>query len=159
MIQIKCSIEGVEIRKPKRFSDRRGWLCELFRQDEIKDGKYPVMSYISMTKPGAARGPHEHRFQTDYICFPGQSKFKVHLWDNRPESETFGDFFSFEVEKNSVIMVIIPPGIVHAYKNIGDIEGIIFNAPDRLYAGVNRKEPVDEIRYEDNPDSKFKIND
>ncbi|RKX23239.1 MAG: dTDP-4-dehydrorhamnose 3,5-epimerase [Candidatus Zixiibacteriota bacterium] len=159
MIQIECKIEGVEIRKPRRFSDERGWLCEFFRQDEIKDEKYPVMSYVSMTRPGVTRGPHEHRFQTDYICFPGQSRFKVYLWDNRPESETFGDFFSFEAEENSVVMVIIPPGIVHAYKNIGTSEGIIFNAPDRLYAGINRKEPVDEIRYEEKSDSKFKIND
>lgn len=159
MIQTKCNIEGVEIREPQKFSDERGWLCELFRQDQIKDEKYPVMSYVSATKPGVVRGPHEHRFQTDYICFPGQSKFKVYLWDNRQDSKTYGDYFGFEVEENSVTMVKIPPGVVHAYKNIGDEEGIIFNAPDRLYAGINREEPVDEIRYEEKPDSKFWIND
>jgi len=159
MIQTKCNLEGVEIRKPKKFSDERGWLCELFRQDEIKDGKFPVMSYLSMTKPGVGRGPHEHQFQTDYICFFGHSRFKVYLWDNRPDSETFGDFFFFEVDENSVTMLIIPPGVVHAYKNIGEIEGLIFNAPDRLYAGVDRKEPVDEIRYEEKSDSKFKLDD
>ena len=157
MIQIKNNINGVEIRKPEKFSDQRGWLCELFRQDEIKDGKYPVMSYLSMTKPGVARGPHEHRFQTDYICFLGQSKFKMFLWDNRADSETFGDFFSFEIEEKSVVMLVIPPGVVHAYKNIGKIDGIILNAPDRLYAGVNREEAVDEIRYEEQAECKFKI--
>jgi len=159
MIEIKNNIKGVEIRKPESYSDERGWLCELFRQDEIKDGRYPVMSYLSMTKPGVARGPHEHRFQTDYICFFGNSKFKMYLWDNRPDSATFGDNFSFELEENSVVMITIPPGVVHAYKNIGKTEGLIFNAPDRLYAGVNREEAVDEIRYEDKSDCKFKIDD
>ncbi|MCP4705913.1 MAG: dTDP-4-dehydrorhamnose 3,5-epimerase [candidate division Zixibacteria bacterium] len=159
MIQTKCNIKGVEIRKLEKFSDERGWLCEFFRQDEIKDGKYPVMSYISATKPGVSRGPHEHRFQTDYICFPGQSIFKVFLWDNRADSGTFGDSFIFEVKENSPTMIIIPPGVVHAYKNIGEIEGMILNAPDRLYAGVNHEEPVDEIRYEEQSDNKFKIDD
>ncbi|RKX17142.1 MAG: dTDP-4-dehydrorhamnose 3,5-epimerase [Candidatus Zixiibacteriota bacterium] len=112
-----------------------------------------------MTKPGVARGPHEHRFQTDYICFFGLSKFKMYLWDNRPESETYGNSFSFEAKENSVMMIEIPPGVVHAYKNIDNIKGIIFNAPDRLYAGVNREEAVDEIRYEEQSDIKFKIDD
>ncbi len=159
MIQTKCNIEGVVIRELKMFSDERGWLAEIFRQDEINDGKQPVMSYLSMTKPGVSRGPHEHRFQTDYICFTGQSRFKIYLWDNRPESKTFGDSFFFEVAQNSPVLVLIPPGVVHAYKNIGQSEAIIFNAPDRLYAGTNRKEPVDEIRYEEKPDGQFKIDD
>jgi hypothetical protein len=33
----------------------------------------------------------------------------------------------------------------------------VINIPNRLYAGVNRAEPVDEIRHEDAADSRFKL--
>ena len=45
--------------------------------------------------------------------------------------------------------VIVPPGVVHAYKNIGSTPGWVFNAPNRLYAGPGKRSPVDEIRHEE----------
>ena len=110
-----------------------------------------------MTKAGISRGPHEHKYQTDYICFLGISKFQIYLWDNRPGTPTLGIKYKFIADKNEIVRVKIPPGVVHAYKNIGNDEGLVFNAPDRLYAGKNHDESVDEIRYEDSQDSKFKI--
>jgi dTDP-4-dehydrorhamnose 3,5-epimerase len=159
MNNIKCHIDGVELRELKKHSDNRGWLCELFRQDEIDDKTYPVMSYISMTKPGASRGPHEHKFQTDYICFLGESRFRIFLWDNRSGSSTPPERFVFESGKNAIIGIKIPPGVVHAYKNIGDHDGLVINAPDKLYSGKEHKEVVDEIRYEDRRDSGFIMDD
>jgi dTDP-4-dehydrorhamnose 3,5-epimerase len=53
--------------------------------------------------------------------------------------------------------VIVPPGVVHGYKNIGDKPGWVFNAPNRLYAGRGKQEPVDEIRHEDEDGSPFRI--
>jgi dTDP-4-dehydrorhamnose 3,5-epimerase len=52
-------------------------------------------------------------------------------------------------------MVIVPPGVVHAYKNVGIENGLVFNAPDRLYAGEGKKSPVDEVRHEEVEDSPF----
>ena len=61
---MKCDIDGVDIRELSRHEDNRGWLQELFRQDELDPGVYPVMSYVSLTRAGQSRGPHEHRQQT-----------------------------------------------------------------------------------------------
>src|SRR5947209_11731692 len=72
--------------------DARGWLCELFRHDELPPAFHPVMAYLSMTEPGVARGPHEHVAQADYFCFLGPSNFTAYLWDNRPHSPTFRAF-------------------------------------------------------------------
>jgi len=44
---------------------------------------------------------------------------------------------------------------VHAYKNIGGEDGIVFNAPNRLYAGAGKRSPVDEIRHEEETGSPF----
>ena len=51
--------------------------------------------------------------------------------------------------------VIIPPGIVHGYKNVSRKPGLVFNGPNRLYAGQGKKEPVDEVRHEDTNNSPY----
>jgi dTDP-4-dehydrorhamnose 3,5-epimerase len=159
MSRAECHIDGVIIKQLEKYTDSRGWLAELFRLDEIDAKKFPQMAYVSMTKPGVSRGPHEHREQTDYLCFTGQSRFRIYLWDNRPKSATYKRHCRFETEEGEIVAVIIPPGVVHAYKNIGAVDGFIINAPNQLYAGPGKKNEVDEIRHEDNPDSNFKIED
>jgi dTDP-4-dehydrorhamnose 3,5-epimerase len=154
---IESRIKGVIIRKPALFEDRRGWLTEIFRVDEIDPELQPVMAYISITKPGVTRGPHEHNNQTDFLSFPGISRFRIHLWDNRRESPTFGVYYSFETDLRVPYIVIVPPGVVHAYTNIGEDEGVTVNCPDKLYRGEGKSEPVDEIRHEENPESPFKV--
>jgi dTDP-4-dehydrorhamnose 3,5-epimerase len=137
------------------FQDDRGWLTEVFRQDEIDPDVLPVMGYVSMTRPGVARGPHEHRDQTDWFCFVGPSRFRLSLWDARKGSSTQGRKMVIEAGEGRPAMVVIPPGVIHAYRNIGLVEGLVFNCPNRLYAGKGKKEPVDEIRHEDAPGSPY----
>ncbi len=152
---MKCDIKGVVVRELKKYTDRRGWLMELFRHDELDKEFFPAMTYLSMTSPGVARGPHEHVDQADYFCFVGPSTFRLYLWDNRADSPTHGLKATFDLGEKTPASVIVPKGVVHAYKNIGGVDGIVFNAPNRLYAGEGRRDPVDEIRHEEDPDSRF----
>jgi len=103
------------------------------------------------------RGPHEHSRQTDYFCFIGPSTFRLYVWDNRSDSISFRKKCQIDVGEGNQVAVIIPPGVVHGYKNIGEADGIVYNAANRLYRGENRKEPADEIRHEDISDSPFVI--
>lgn len=150
-------IHDVVVKPLVKHLDERGWLSELFRHDELEKDLLPAMAYISMTQPGIARGPHEHVTQTDCFCFVGPSNFKVYLWDHREGSPTRGTRQIVFAGVDSPKVVIVPPGIVHAYKNIGTENGFVFNAPNRLYAGQGKKEPVDEIRHEDVKDSPFSL--
>lgn len=150
-------IDGVIWRPLRKYQDPRGWLCELFRHDEMPPEYFPVMAYISMTEPGVARGPHEHVDQADYFCFLGPSNFQLYLWDNRPSSPTYGVRQTEVVGQDRPMAVIIPPGVVHAYKNVGTVQGLVFNCPNRLYRGHGRSQPVDEIRHEDDPRSVFHL--
>lgn len=137
-----------------RWEDSRGWLSELYRDDELPEGFEPVMGYLSVTKPGVARGPHEHREQSDGFVFLF-GRYELHLWENRPgypeayEVHTVG-------EENRVF-VIVPPGVVHAYRNVGEQDAAVLNFPDRLYAGRGKSEPVDEIRHENDEGSRFRL--
>lgn len=153
----KGSIHDVTVKPLKKFLDERGWLAELFRSDELAPAIMPAMAYISMTQPGVARGPHEHVDQTDYFCFIGPANFKVYLWDARPGSPTCGVKQVLFAGLDSPAMVVVPPGVVHAYRNVGTENGIVFNGPNRLYAGPGKVEPVDEIRHEEKPDSPFQL--
>ena len=149
----KGEIEGVVINKLIKFSDERGFLVETFRTDNLLDDLKPVMSYVSYTRPGTARGPHEHKRQTDIFCFMGPGNFKIKLWDNREESKTYRYCMEIVGGEDNHIRVIVPPGVVHGYKNISsEVDGMVLNYPDKLYRGWGKKEEVDEIRHEDKED-------
>jgi len=51
----------------------------------------------------------------------------------------------------------VPAGVVHAYQNIGDAEGIVINCPNKLYRGPGRREEVDEIRHENDSETIFRM--
>ncbi len=151
------TIAGVIWRPLTKYQDSRGWLCELFRHDELAAELHPVMAYISLTEVGVARGPHEHVDQTDCFCFLGPSSFKVYLWDIRKDSPTY---LARQIEVVGIdrpMLLIVPPGVVHAYRNVGGEPGLVFNCPNRLYRGPGKKEPVDEIRHEERADSLFRL--
>ena len=155
----KGKIHDVVVYPLRKFVDERGWLCELFRHDEIAAEFYPVMAYISVTEPNTQRGPHEHFEQADLFCFLGTSNFKLRLWDNREDSPTFMNVMTLFVGADNAQAIIIPKGIVHAYKNVGSEKGVVINCPNRLYMGAGKKEEIDEIRHEDDPDTIFRIDD
>jgi len=150
-------IDGVLIKSLRRFEDARGWLTELYREDELEPPYHPVMAYVSQTLPGVVRGPHEHHGQTDYFAFIGPGDFKVYLWDTREDSPTSGNRQSMILGESDMRAVVVPPGVVHAYKNVSSRPAVVFNAPNRLYAGEGRAEPVDEIRHEHVAESPFEL--
>ena len=148
-------IHDVIIKDLKKFADDRGWLSELFREDEIPEAYRPAMTYISVTEPGVARGPHEHVDQADMFAFIGPSDFKIYLWDNRKDSPSRNTRHIFLAGERAPKSIIVPPGVVHAYKNVGTVQGLVVNMPNRLYAGKGKKEAVDEIRHETRSDTLF----
>ena len=152
-------IKGVVVNQLTRSFDSRGWLAELYRHDSLAEEFFPVMAYVSATNPGVTRGPHEHVDQADFFCFLGPSNFRLRLWDNRAESETFCCMTTLVVGADNPASVLIPAGVVHAYQNVGDVDGIVINCPNRLYRGYGRKEEVDEIRHEDDGDTLYRMND
>ena len=151
------SIDGVVWKPLKKYHDERGWLCELFRADEVPAEFRPVMGYISLSAPGIVRGPHEHVEQADFFCFLGPANFQVSLWDNRPRSRTYRVQQTEIIGVDRPMALIIPPGVAHAYENISQEPGLVFNCPNRLFMGPGRKGPVDEVRHEDDPDSPFRL--
>ena len=151
------TIDGVVIKPLSKYIDDRGWLTEVYRLDELEKPYHPVMGYISMTQADVVRGPHEHADQADLFSFLGPSNFKVYLWDNRKGSLSYMTRQVVYAGEDAPTSILIPAGVVHAYKNVGGKQGMVVNAPNRLFGGPGKKEPVDEIRHEADPNSIFAV--
>lgn len=149
------TIADVVLRDLHFHSDARGWLAELYREDELPAEYMPAMAYVSQTQPGVLRGPHEHVEQADFFAFLGPGDFRVKLWDSRPDSPSFACTMSVVLGQSRPASLIVPPGVVHAYKNVSPYPGWVFNAPNRLFGGPGKKGPIDEIRHEQRPDSPY----
>lgn len=144
--QLKSIFPGVVLKTVPAFNDDRGTLMEFYRIDEAN--LVPQMGYISWTKPGIARGPHEHERQTDVFIFL-DGEYDLHLWGDADGSGEMSKEVWRGLGKNKPTQVVVPPGVIHAYKNVGESDAFVLNCPDQLYAGWGKKRPVDEIRHED----------
>lgn len=141
-------IDGVSVKLLAKNEDHRGWLMEVWRSDDLDIPVMPAMSYISCTKPDTVRGPHEHVQQTDIFIFL-TGEWVVRLWDERFLSKTYGIKKTILVSKPTT--VVVPPGVIHAYANTGQDDGLVINLPDKLYRGKLKKDIPDEMRHEGNP--------
>jgi dTDP-4-dehydrorhamnose 3,5-epimerase len=155
MIWRDGDIDGVIIRSLVKHPDARGWLAEIFRSDEMPAEILPVMGYVSLTRPGVTRGPHEHRQQADTFAFVGPGKLEIRLWDQRPASPTRGNRKVLVAGEDNPLVITVPPGVAHSYTNVSAADCLVMNFPNRLYRGPGKKEPVDEIRYEDDSSGRF----
>ncbi|HYO92626.1 MAG TPA: dTDP-4-dehydrorhamnose 3,5-epimerase family protein [Pyrinomonadaceae bacterium] len=153
------AIDGVRVRDIQKHTDERGWLAELFRHDEMAEEFYPQMAYVSESHPNVQRGPHEHMNQADFFCFIGPSSFKLRLWDNRTDSDTYRNVMTLILGEDNPKSVLVPKGVVHAYRNVGRSVGLVLNFPNRLYMGAGRREEVDVIRHEDYPRTIFNMDE
>ena len=149
-------IEGVVVSDITKRHDGRGMLAEAWRQDEAFTGYQPAMCYLSETQQMQTRGPHEHAKQSDLFVAIGPGCFIFNLWDNRPDSHSYGCMQQICAGADCPKAILVPPGVVHGYACLQG-PGIIINLPDTLYGGTGKKEAIDEIRYELRPDSPFKM--
>ena len=113
------------------------------------------MSYLTVTLPGVVRGPHEHRAQTDLMAFVGPGDVDLYLWDARPTSTTRNYRMRQVVGESNRQLVLIPPGVVHAFRGRSKQAVTVLNFPNRLYAGPGKVAEVDEVRHEEDPESPF----
>lgn len=144
-------LPGVRLDTIPVFPDPRGTLHELFRVDEVPPGFQPLMACSSWSHSGVVRGPHQHVQQDDYFTFAGPSDFLVALWDARPGAAGADRGWLIEAGQTHPLHIYVPRGVVHGYKNVGSVSGLVVTVTSLLYRGWGRRDPVDEIRHELDP--------
>ena len=139
-------IKGVRVSPIAVYPDDRGYFLEIARLKTGPVADFPNDSQVSaaLSYPGTIKAFHFHRFQTDYWV-PAQGMFQVALVDLRKQSPTFGLRNTMYVGSLRPWSIIIPPGVGHGYKVIGQDAAMLVYVTDRIY------DPNDEgrIAYND----------
>jgi dTDP-4-dehydrorhamnose 3,5-epimerase len=140
-------IEGVEITPFALWPDDRGYFLEVARLGHGLVAGFPGEgSQVSaaVNYPGIIKAFHFHKLQTDYWV-PAAGLLQVALVDLRSNSATFGKKNTLYVGALRPWQLLIPPGVGHGYKVIGEQPSMLVYITNRTY------DPNDEgrIAYND----------
>jgi dTDP-4-dehydrorhamnose 3,5-epimerase len=140
-------IDGVQLKAFPLWPDDRGYFLEIARLGKGLVEEFPAAgSQVSaaVNYPGIIKAFHYHKFQTDYWV-PVAGLFQVALVDLRKGSKTFGVKNTLYVGALRPWQILIPPGVAHGYKVIGEQPSTLVYITNQTY------DPKDEgrIAYND----------
>lgn len=152
-------LDGVKIKELKVRPDvaqgresmaKPGFLMELVREDERLLSHFGQTTF-TVTHPGAIKAFHWHRYQDD-VWFVASGKALIVLFDRRENSPTYGQTQVVEAGTGDYKVVVIPAGVVHGFKVLG-------NEPVHLFyhttAAYNPAQPDEERLPFDDPSIGF----
>jgi dTDP-4-dehydrorhamnose 3,5-epimerase len=128
-------IEGVRAQPYDLWPDDRGYFLEVMRMGQgLSSGFNPATTQVSsaLSYPGTIKAFHFHKYQTD-LWVPMSGVFQVALVDLRPESPTFGLKNTLYVGALKPWQILIPPGVGHGYKVVGEGAGVLIYVTNQIY--------------------------
>ncbi len=119
-VQQSDRIAGVFIVHLRSYTDERGRFMETFRREWFPWVDWTQMqSNRSDSQAGVLRGLHFHRHQSDYwIVMRG--RIRVGMADLRRSSPTFMATICMELDQDSQLGLLIPPGVAHGFLALTD---------------------------------------
>jgi dTDP-4-dehydrorhamnose 3,5-epimerase len=134
--RIEKLIAGVVVRHAVTHTDERGELAEIFSKSWGFDPAPVEHVYTAMIRPGRVKGWVYHKEQSDrQFLLSGFSKYV--LWDARPESPTHGMVNEIYLSERNRGLILIPPRVVHAVQNVGQVDCYFINLPTVPYNHAN----------------------
>jgi dTDP-4-dehydrorhamnose 3,5-epimerase len=128
-------IDGVAVRPYDLWPDDRGYFLEVARMGQGLAASFPAESTqvsAALSYPGTIKAFHYHLHQTD-LWVPSTGMFQVTLVDLLPESRTFGRKNTLYAGALKPWQLLIPPGVGHGYKVIGEQPAVLVYVTNRLY--------------------------
>jgi dTDP-4-dehydrorhamnose 3,5-epimerase len=125
-------IDGVRYRLTRPVSHDDGHLTEAFRPDWGMTEAPVAQVNLTVTFPGRIRAWGIHRFTVDRL-FAATGSLCIVCFDGRRESPTFGCVNEFMLGARNQGLVVVPPGVYHGWKNIGEDEAAIISMPSQPY--------------------------
>jgi len=128
-------IDGVLLEPFSLYPDDRGYFLEVQRMGVGIAAAFPAATTqvsAAFNFPGTVKAFHFHLHQTD--CWtPVKGMFQVALVDLRLGSRTFGARNTLYAGVLRPCHILIPPGVAHGYKVIGNDESLLVYLTDRFY--------------------------
>ncbi|MDP9075284.1 MAG: dTDP-4-dehydrorhamnose 3,5-epimerase family protein [Actinomycetota bacterium] len=125
-------IDGVRYRLARTVVHDKGHLVEMYRSDWGLTEPAVAQVNLTVTLPGRVRAWGLHRSTLDRL-FASTGSLCIVCYDGRRDSPTFGTVNEFLLGGQNPGMVVIPPGLYHGWKNVGEGEASIVSMPSRLY--------------------------
>ncbi len=133
-------IAGVRVEPYAQWPDDRGHFLEVLRAGNGLVAGYEKMQVsVSLCYPGTIKAFHYHLHQTD-MWTVAAGMMQVALVDLRKGSSTFGARNTFYLGELRPWRLLIPAGIGHGCKTLGEKSALLVYATDRFY------DPQDEGR-------------
>jgi dTDP-4-dehydrorhamnose 3,5-epimerase len=130
-------IEGVRVIELQRFNDDGGAMTELARLREgVLEGLEGfVVRQINFSEiqPGTIKAFHVHLEQSDLWYVPPSDRVLLVLLDVRAGSPTESVSQRIVLGDSRSRMVLVPPGVAHGCRNIGQRPGHIIYFTDRQF--------------------------
>lgn len=124
--------EGAKLQRIITHTDDRGTVFELLDpRSELSDDPI-VFSYCFTIRPGVVKGWGLHeRHEDRYALLFGE--LEVVLYDERPGSPTEGLVAKVVLSEHDRQALVIPRGVWHADRNIGQRDAVVVNFPTIQY--------------------------
>lgn len=131
-------LSGAYLIQLFRVEDERGVFFKPYHRDKLAEAGIvfdPKESICSMSHKHVLRGMHfqkEPHAQAKLVYCPHGSILDVIL-DIRPESETFGKFYSVELSAQNGLSLFIPEGFAHGFLALSE-HALTSYLMNRVYA-------------------------
>lgn len=136
-------IEGISISPLRQILDERGKVMHMVKVGDDNFQQFGEM-YFSCVYPGAIKGWHIHRKMTLNYAVP-HGRIKFVLYDERPESSTYGKIQEVFMGPDNYCLVTVPPMIWNGFKGIGNEMAIVANCASLPHSPdeIDRRDPFD----------------
>ena len=121
-------INGVKIIQKKVITDDRGKILHMLRADDSNFKKFGEI-YFSYVNPKKIKAWHIHKKMTlNYVAAFG--KIKLVLYDDRKNSDTFGEVQEIFLSNENHLLVSIPPYIWNGFTSADENLAVLANCSD-----------------------------
>lgn len=138
-------IEGVQIKKLNLNLDDRGFLVEVLKETDVFFKPIKQTIYTE-TYPGVIKAFHWHKKQWDF-WFITKGMAQIVLYDLRKNSPTNGETNVFYLGEKNLAVLVIPPGVAHGYRVLGNQPVGLFYHTSEIYSPDNPDE--ERIPFDD----------
>ena len=157
---IETKFKGVKYFKIDSFDDERGVFKEVFNKEIqllIDQDVHFVQDNESFSRFGVLRGLHYQRppFEQSKLVRVSLGKIQDVIVDIRPQSETHGEWESYELSQDNNMMLFVPKGFAHGFLTLSDLAVVNYKVDNfynsKLDSGIFYNDPNIGVNWELSP--------
>ena len=147
---ISTPLQGLFIIKNNLLGDSRGYFLESFHKKKFEELTGQSVDFVqdnqSLSRKNVVRGLH---FQTGEwaqakLVRVVQGKVLDTVVDIRPESDTFGQSFSFELDDTNEYQLFVPKGFAHGFSVLTEVAVFFYKCDNYYFRDAERGiDPLD----------------